>query len=100
MSFNSRLPITFATNTDPTETIYVWGIAPQIYFLAQRKAATRYRNNYNMSNSLLITHLRHLQAYAPMVMEDIKKSPPAYIVQIFPLEDFPELQTFVRDHTW
>lgn len=84
-------------NTDPTETIYVWGIEPQIYFLAQRRAATRYRNNYNMSELVTNNSLKTLEAYAPMVMEDIRKSPPAYIVQIFPLEWFPELQAFVRD---
>jgi 4-amino-4-deoxy-L-arabinose transferase-like glycosyltransferase len=84
-------------HTDPTETIYVWGIGPQIYFLAQRRAATRYRNNYNMSMLVTNNALKALEAYAPMVMEDIKRSPPAYIVQIFRLEDFPELQTFVRD---
>jgi 4-amino-4-deoxy-L-arabinose transferase-like glycosyltransferase len=85
------------TNTDPTEAIYVWGIAPQIYFLAQRKAATRYRNNYNMSQLVTDNPLKALQTYAPIVMEDLRKSPPAYIVQIFRLEDFLELQTFVRD---
>jgi hypothetical protein len=49
--------------------------------------------------SILVTNdaLKALQAIAPMVMEDIRKSRPAYIVQIFRLEDFPELQTFVRD---
>jgi hypothetical protein len=84
-------------NTDPTDTIYVWGIAPQVYFLAQRKAATRYICNANMS--LLVTNdsLKALQAYAPTVMEEIGKSHPAYIVGIFPIEHFPELQTFVRD---
>ena len=86
------------TNTDPTEAIYVWGIAPQIYFLAQRKAATRYRNNYNMSRLVSNNSLKALEAYAPMVMEDLKKSRPGYIVQIFRLEDFPELQTFVQDY--
>ena len=85
-------------HTDPTETIYVWGMAPQIYFLAQRRAATRYRNNFNMSHLVTDDALRALEAYAPTVIEDIKKSPPAYIVQIFFLEDFPELQAFVRDH--
>jgi hypothetical protein len=85
-------------HTDPEETIYVWGIAPQIYFLAQRKAATRYRNNYDMSQLVTDNSLKALQVYAPKVMEDIKKIPPAYIVQIFPLEYLPEFQTFVRDH--
>jgi 4-amino-4-deoxy-L-arabinose transferase-like glycosyltransferase len=85
------------TRTDPTETIYVWGIAPQIYFLAQRKAATRYRNNYNLNTLVTDSPLKTLQSYAPTVMEDIMKSYPAYIVQIFPLEAFPELQAFVRD---
>jgi len=32
------------------------------------------------------------------VMEEIKRSPPAFIVQIFPLKDFPELQTFIRNY--
>jgi len=85
-------------HTDPNETIYVWGIAPQIYFLAQRKAATRYRNNYNMTLIMTDDPMKALRTYASSVMEDLKRSPPAYIVQIFHLEDFPELQTFVRDH--
>ncbi len=83
-------------HTDPTETIYVWGIAPHLYFLAQRRAATRYRNNYNMSPLFTDNFHRALRTYAHIVMEDITKTPPAYIVQIFPLEDFPELQAFVR----
>jgi len=84
-------------HTDPSETLYVWGIAPQIYFLAQRKAATRYICNSNMSFLVTNNSLKALEAYAPTVMEDIRKSPPAYIVEIFRLEDFPELQAFVRD---
>ncbi len=84
-------------HTDPSETLYVWGIAPQVYFLAQRKAATRYICNSNMSFLVTNNSLKALEAYAPTVMEDIRKSPPAYIVEIFRLEDFPELQTFVRD---
>jgi len=84
--------------TEPAEAIYVWGIAPQIYFLSQRKAATRYRNNYNLSELVTGKPLDALKAYAPIVIENIRRSPPAYIVQIFRLEDFPELQTFVRDH--
>jgi len=85
------------THTDPTETIYVWGIAPQIYFLAQRTAATRYRNNYNLSSLVTGNRLKALEAYAPVAIEEIRKSKPTYIVQIFPLEYFPELQAFVRD---
>lgn len=84
-------------HTDPTETIYAWGVAPQIYFLAQRRAATRYRNNFNMSFYVTNNPLQALKAYAPMVMEDLRKSRPAYIVQIFGLEDFPELQLFVSN---
>jgi 4-amino-4-deoxy-L-arabinose transferase-like glycosyltransferase len=95
--FNQEIASYIRDRTDSTETIYVWGIAPQIYFLAQRRAATRYRNNFNMS--ILVTNdaLRALQTYAPAVMEEVRESRPAYIVQIFRLEDFPELQTFVRD---
>ena len=84
-------------NTDPTDTIYVWGIAPHIYFLAQRKAATRYISNSNMSFLVTNNSLKALKAYAPTVMEDMRRSPPAYVVQILPLEGFPELQTFVQD---
>jgi hypothetical protein len=84
-------------HTDPNETIYVWGISPQIFFLAQRRTATRYRNNYDIS--MLVTHNRQeaLQIYASTVMEDLRKSPPAYIVQIYPLEWFGELEALVRD---
>jgi 4-amino-4-deoxy-L-arabinose transferase-like glycosyltransferase len=85
-------------HTVPTETIYVWGIAPQIYFLAQRKAITRYWTHANMSMLVTNEANKAIQAYAPMVMEDLRRSYPAYIVQIFRLEDFPELQAFVRDH--
>jgi len=84
-------------HTDPTDTIYVWGIAPQIYFLAQRRAAARYRNNFNMSVLVTGNALKALRAYAPGVMEDIRKSRPVYVVQMFRLEDFPELESFVRD---
>jgi hypothetical protein len=84
--------------TDPSDTIYVWGVSPQIYYLAQRRAATRYRNNFNISLNVTNHPAKELQAYAPVVMEEIRKSPPAYIVQIFRLEDFPELQGVVRDH--
>ena len=95
--FLQRIAYYLRDNTDPTETIYVWGIAPQVYFLAQRKAATRYISNSNMSFLVTNNSLKALQAYAPTVMEEIGKSHPAYIVEIFPIEYFPELQTFVRD---
>jgi hypothetical protein len=95
--FNQEIASYIRDHTDSTETIYVWGIAPQVYFLAQRRAATRYRNNFNMS--ILVTNdaLKALQTYSPRVMEEVRESQPAYIVQIFRLEDFPELQAFVRD---
>jgi 4-amino-4-deoxy-L-arabinose transferase-like glycosyltransferase len=95
--FLQRIAYYIRDNTDPTETIYVWGIAPQVYFLAQRKAATRYISNSNMSFLVTNDSFKALQAYAPTVMEEIGKSHPAYIVGIFPIEYFPELQTFVRD---
>jgi 4-amino-4-deoxy-L-arabinose transferase-like glycosyltransferase len=86
------------SHTDPNETIYVWGIAPQVYFLAQRRAATRYWTHANMSVLVTNNALKAFKAYASMVIEDIRESHPAYIVQIFRLEDFPDLQAFVRDH--
>jgi hypothetical protein len=85
-------------HTDRSDTIYVWGVSPQLYYLAQRRAATRYRNNFNISLNVTDNPAKELQVYAPIVMGEIRKSPPAYIVQIFGLEDFPELQGFVRDH--
>jgi len=51
-----------------------------------------------MSELVTDKPLEALKAYAPIVMEEIKRSPPAYIVQIFRLEDFPELHTFVQNH--
>jgi hypothetical protein len=95
--FQREIAFYIRDHTDPTETIYVWGVGPQIYFLAQRRAATRYRNNFNMSFYVTNNPLEALKAYAPMVMEDLRKSRPAYVVQIFGLENFPELQLFVRN---
>ncbi|MBM4323092.1 MAG: hypothetical protein FJ115_05990 [Deltaproteobacteria bacterium] len=85
-------------HTNPTDTIYVWGVSPQLYYLAQRRAATRYRNNFNISSNVTNDPGKELRAYAPVVMEEIKKSPPTYIVQIFPLEMFPELREFVQNY--
>jgi 4-amino-4-deoxy-L-arabinose transferase-like glycosyltransferase len=84
-------------HTDSNETIYVWGISPQIFFLAQRRAATRYRNNYGISMLVTDNMDKPLQTYSHTVMEDLRKSPPAYIVQIYPLGRFGELEAFVRD---
>jgi len=84
-------------NTHPSDTIYVWGVSPQLYFLAQRRAATRYRTNFNISLNVTDNPAKELRAYAPVVMEDLRLSPPAYIVQIFDLENFPELQWFVQE---
>ncbi len=96
--YQQEIAFYIRAHSDPEETIYVWGIAPQIYFLAQRKAAARYRNNFNMSPLVTDNSLKALQGYGPMVVEDIKESFPAYILQIFPLEYLPEFQTFVQDH--
>jgi 4-amino-4-deoxy-L-arabinose transferase-like glycosyltransferase len=93
-----QIALHILAHSDPTETIYVWGIAPQIYFLSQRKAASRYRTNFNMSRLVIDDSMKALQTYAHTVMEEMRKSPPVYIVQIFRLEDFQGLQTFVQDH--
>jgi hypothetical protein len=85
-------------HTDPADTIYVWGVSPQLYYLAQRRAATRYRNNFNISLNVTDNPAKELRVYAPVAMEEIKKSLPAYIVQIFRLEHFQDLQGFVRDY--
>ena len=85
-------------HTDPKDTIYIWGVAPQVYYLAQRRAATRYRNNYNLSENVTHDPYRALQAFAPIVMEEIRRARPAYVVQMIRLEDFPELQRFIWDH--
>ena len=85
-------------HTDPTDTIYVWGVAPQIYYLAQRKAATRYRNNFNLSSVVTNDAFEALRAYAPKVMQEISISLPAYIIEIMYLENFPKLKTFVNEY--
>ncbi len=85
-------------NTNPSETIYVWGIAPQVYFLAQRRAASQYRNNYNMSQLVTNDGLKILNLYGPTLLRDLEKSHPAYIVQIFPLEYLSEFKTFAQEH--
>ncbi|OGP76537.1 MAG: hypothetical protein A2V86_05060 [Deltaproteobacteria bacterium RBG_16_49_23] len=85
-------------HTGPADTIYVWGVSPQLYYLTQRRAATRYRNNFNISLNVTSNPGEALRDYGPVAMEEIKKSFPIYIVQVFRLENFPDLQSFVRDH--
>lgn len=84
--------------TKPDETIYIWGIAPQTYFLAQRRAATRYRNNFNLSEIVTEKPLDELRTYAPVVINEIKKSKPVFIIEIIRLMDFPELQEIVKKY--
>lgn len=84
-------------HTHPSETIYVWGMNPQIFFLSRRRAATRYRNNFNLSQLCCNDPIKELRTYAPMVMDDLRRSKPSYIIQIFPFEYFPDLKAFVRD---
>ncbi|MCX8118965.1 MAG: glycosyltransferase family 39 protein [Desulfobacterota bacterium] len=82
--------------TEPNETLYVWGIAPQVYFLAQRRAATQYRNNFNLSENVTRTPHKDFAGYKEKVIEEITHSPPAYILKIFELEHFPELKSMVE----
>ncbi|MFB3887242.1 MAG: ArnT family glycosyltransferase [Thermodesulfobacteriota bacterium] len=96
--YQQAIALHIRQHSDPKETIYVWGIAPQIYFLAQRKAATRYRTNFSASQLVTDKGLQALLACAPVLMEDLRKSRPVYIVQIFPLEFLQEFQTFVQSH--
>lgn len=84
--------------TMPDETIYIWGIAPQTYFLAQRRAATRYRNNFNLSEIVTGKPLEELRTIAPIVINEIKRSKPVFIVEIIPLIDFPDLQKIVEKY--
>lgn len=96
------------SRTEPGDTIYVWGIAPQIYFQSQRKAATSYRNNFLMSPNMTQDPVGALNSYSAIVMEDIRQSRPQYIVELFrqfvegqqyfELATFPELQAFVREN--
>lgn len=85
-------------NTNPTDTLYVWGVAPQVYFLAQRRAATEYRNNFNLSSNVTRDPQKALKVYGDQVLEDLNSSPPTYIIKIFNLDSFPALEGFVRTH--
>jgi len=84
--------------TKQDETIYIWGIAPQTYYLAQRRAASRYRNNFNLSEIVTEKPMEELRKYAPIVIKDIRRSKPIFIIEIIRLEDFPELQALVKKY--
>ena len=52
---NQEIACYIRDHTDPTETIYVWGIAPQIYFLAAKKSCN------SVSKQFQYEHTRHQQ---------------------------------------
>ncbi len=85
-------------HTEPSDTLYVWGVAPQVYFLAQRRAATVYRNNFNLSQNVTQNADEALRTYSDKVMKELSLSPPTYILKIFNLEAFPKLKDFITMH--
>lgn len=82
--------------TGPTDTLYIWGVAPQVYFLAQRRAATQYRNNFNLSGNVTRNPKEALRTYSDQVIRELKASPPAYILKMMDLGIFPELEKFLQ----
>ena len=99
---NRRTAEWIAENTDPGDTIFIWGFEPSIYDRSFRRPASRYI--YNVPQR--IEKLK--DEYRKELMDDLRESEPAVIIvekkDVFPwvtgnlkdsrteLEEFPELR--------
>lgn len=105
--------------TKPEERIFVWGNTPTIYWESDRLPATRFFNSSHLSGRGVglprseVMRLKNrkqliLPGAWPLLMEDLNKHPPAYILDMAPtgldgykgfeITNYPLLMNFVRAH--
>ncbi len=94
------------TNTEPDDTVLMWGFDPLILFLADRKSPTRFITNF----SIIATYCP--PTWYQELLADVREKTPRYIVvgtndfnkyitgqtedSLALLPRFPELNTFLR----
>jgi hypothetical protein len=102
-------------NTTPQDSLFVWGMQPQIYQLAQRRMATRFAHTSPQVGLL------QYENYVPLdqdrsawvwpgsfeqMMEDLRADPPVYVVDAaqdyifalgqYPISAFPEFAAWLE----
>ncbi len=109
---------TVAARTAPSDTIWVWGNVPQIYYYADRRPGVRFTFcNYltGLSPATPSEELDTIDPRAnallwawPMVFEDLERQRPKWLLDTaaggiksygkFPIESFPAFASYVSSH--
>ncbi len=95
-------------NSSPSDRIFIWGTQPVIYFLAERRPATRFISNLGLISPW------GPRAWQEELVRELRKSPPAVFIVVrkdaIPsvsythddsekfLRVFPELAAFIREN--
>jgi hypothetical protein len=102
-------------NTSSKESLFVWGMDPQIYLLAERRMATRFAHTspqvglIQYENYLPLEQDRSAFVWPRSVeqmMDDLRADPPAYVVDAsrhyifaagqYPVDSVPELAEWLQ----
>ena len=94
--FSSRADLQVAdylrANTRDSQTIFIWGFEPGIYFLGQRQNATRFIYNITLYGPNANPHLQRV------FLEEIQAQKPAYVVIV--RNDSMSFVTATADDSW
>jgi len=99
-------------HTDPDDPILVWGLAPVIYYLSERRAATRYPfHHVLLTKAPLSLRFPGLETRRNAFLNRLHREPPAYILiglndpngfeptdSYTQLRAFPPFNTYVARH--
>ncbi|MDO8644936.1 MAG: glycosyltransferase family 39 protein, partial [bacterium] len=94
-------------NTNPAETLFVWGNSPAIYYFSDLKPASRFIFTESLTGKIQgsrqsidagtdIAHYARLEAW-DILWADFLKNPPTYVVDTSPA-DFHDYQKFPINH--
>lgn len=95
-------------HTDPDDPILVWGLAPVIYYLSERRAATRYPfHHVLLTDAPLSLRFPGLETRRRTFLNRLHREPPAYILiglndpnGFEPTDSYTQLQAFPAFHTY
>ncbi|MBN1491487.1 MAG: glycosyltransferase family 39 protein [Phycisphaerae bacterium] len=117
----SRVALRLRENTTPDESLFVWGMEPQVYLIAQRRMATRFAHCSPQVGLIQFENYYPLEqdrsawvwpSSFEQMMADLRADPPAYVVDAseevlfgagqYPIRAFDELAEwldagYVRD---
>ena len=100
--------------TGPADPIFVWGFKPEIYYGSKRPLASRYLSfvpltgwTHGMPAALDFSEQSQWVLGRKLLLEDLERSKPAYIVDMASVHDFgmnhamenyPDLREYLRQH--